>query len=335
MTSPLLSISGLTVRAGSPPRARLRDIDLSIAPGELVGLVGESGSGKTILLRTVLGISPVRHGAVEGRVRYTARSGGVVDSAADALGRGGLPPGLERGWASYVFQHPMEALDPLRRVGAQLLAAVAVGDGSRGDEARRRAIRWLEAVRLPDPERVLDRHPHELSGGMAQRITIALALATRPVLLVADEPTTGLDWSVRRGVVELIAQLCRDEGMALVLVAHDLAVIRHLCERVLVLYQGVLVEDAARGSIFEPGPGRHPYTRLLQESVARIEQGRHEGIEAAAPTQQDSEGGCPFLARCPLALPPAAWATRCRDILPRFTTVAAAHRVRCHAERPA
>jgi peptide/nickel transport system permease protein len=328
-----LSVSGLEVTVRGRPL--LRGIDFTVEDGGLVGLVGESGSGKTVLLRTLLGISPLPAPDVRGVVRYGPRRGSIVEVAAASLGRRGLPPSLGRGWASYVFQHPMEALDPFRTVGELLTAAVRAGEGSRGPEARRRGLHWLEAVRLPNPEALLRVHPHELSGGMAQRVTIAAALATRPRLLIADEPTTGLDWGVRRDIVDLLGELCQAEGMAMVLVAHDLSVIRHLCDRVLVLYQGVLVEDAPRDEIFHPGPGLHPYTRALQEAVARLHEGHARPSGAVPPpSTSHSAAGCPFAPSCALRAADPQLSRPCVDVLPPMRSRPGPHLVRCHGVLP-
>jgi ABC-type glutathione transport system ATPase component len=272
VSQPLLSVDGVTVevvpRGSREPRAVVRGASFQLERGECLCVVGESGSGKTVLLRSVLGISGARPGVVAGRASI---------SPATQVGSAGSMLDLEfarplRGRAGYVFQHPAESLDPLRSVGLQVEDSVrAAHPAMDGASVRAAVLAHLSSVQLPDPEGVSTLHPHELSGGMAQRVAIAVALSREPEILVADEPTTGLDWSVRREILDLLLSLCRGRGLALLLVSHDFQVVRYVASRVLVMYQGEIVEEGPRSRFFEPGPGGHEYTQRLQASAAALE----------------------------------------------------------------
>ena len=328
--SALLTVQGLDVQVTDPvtnaPTQVLHGCTLTLQRGAIVALVGESGSGKTIMMRTLLGITDAWPGATAGSATVHTDVGPVP-----LLGRRSRRralPGLRGGWASYVFQHPFEALDPFQTVGRQVGASVRVAHpalGRAGVEAK--VEEWLAAVALPEPAGVARLHPHELSGGMAQRVAIAVALATEPELLVADEPTTGLDWSVRRDVLDLLVRLQRERDLTLLLITHDFAVVRHIADRVLVLFRGRLVEDGPRAAFFEPGPGRHPYARELQERVRALEAGQ---APPEIPSGTAQATGCPYRHRCALRLTlddPA----RCDGDEPALRDVAPDHRAACHA----
>jgi ABC-type dipeptide/oligopeptide/nickel transport system ATPase component len=328
----------VTPRGGSGPVAVVRGASFDVARGETTCLVGESGSGKTILMRAILGITRARPGVTGGRAWLWPRGAPEPRSVLDPAGRRGRRPlrTFRSGWAGYVFQHPHEALDPFRTVEAQVRDSVAVvHPQASATELRERTHAWLDAVRLPDPASVGQLHPHELSGGMAQRVAIAVALGTEPELLVADEPTTGLDWSVRREIVELLGNLCRERGMTLLLISHDIAVVRHMADRVLLMYRGELLEDGPRGAFFEPGPGLHPYAIELQARAEELESGRPDGV-ISLPEGEPGEEGCRYAHRCPLleVEPAPEFAQACRVSAVGDVMVAPEHRVRCLA-RPA
>lgn len=323
-----LHVEGLRVdvtpRDARTPRTVLRAVDLEV-PGERVTcVVGESGSGKTLLMRSLLGISPARPGIVGGRATCVR-----TDEEHDLRGRL-LPPGT----AAYVFQHAAQSLDPFRTVGSQVSDSVGVAHPEADRRERwSRAVAWLERVRLHDPEGTAHLHPHELSGGMAQRVAVAVALATEPDLLVADEPTTGLDWSVRREIVELLLSLRAERGMTMVLVSHDFQVVEAAADRVVVMLGGEIVEAGPRGVFFDGEGPQHPYSAALYRRARALSAGELVGEGSLAP---QAGAGCPHAASCALlaARPQAPWAGRCASEVPPLLERAPAHRVRCWAEEP-
>jgi len=291
---PLLAVRDLTIGFGDRGALTVVDsVSFDIAPGEVVGLVGESGSGKTVTALALLGLLGGSGRVTGGSIRFDGRElAGDRKAFAEVRGSG----------IAYVSQEPMTALDPTVRVGAQLIEAVRHHDGCSRAVARRRALELLEAVRIREPERVLRSYPHEISGGMAQRVVIARALAGRPRLLIADEPTTALDVTVQAEVLALLRSVQRDTGMAIVFVTHDWGVVAETCERALVMYAGQLVESAGIDDLISRP--RHPYTRAL---LASDPHGARRGellptIGGTVPSPADWPVGCRFAARCPLAV---------------------------------
>jgi ABC-type dipeptide/oligopeptide/nickel transport system ATPase component len=323
-SSTLLEVRDWTVDvpAGDRREAVVRGIDFDLRRGEICCFVGESGSGKTVLWRSLLGIS--RAG-----VRVSRGSATLLSDAGDHDLRGGMGAAPRTGWAGYVFQHPLQSLDPFRTVGSQVAESIALARTSVApDDVHAR----LAEVRLKDPVSVARLHPHELSGGMAQRVAIAIALAAEPELLVADEPTTGLDWSVRREVVDLLRRLTADHGTTLVVISHDFAVVRRLAHRVIVLYRGERMEDGPRRAFFEPGPGLHPYTIELQSRARALADGRSPPLLMAEEPPADE--GCRYSHRCAVLRSDAApdsLAATCRARTPEDRRPAVDHGVRCVA----
>jgi peptide/nickel transport system ATP-binding protein len=265
----LLSVNGLSVRAGGA--VPVRDISFEVAPGERVGVIGESGSGKSLTALAVLGLLPQALSA-SGSIRLDGRE--VVGTRDADLRR------LRGPVAQIVFQEPLTALDPLMRVGRQIAEPLRRWRGLRGGLLRDAVAAALNEVALPDA-RIARAYPHELSGGQRQRVAIAIALAARPRLLIADEPTTALDVTVQDGVLSLLERLVADRGMALLFISHDLAVISRMAERVIVLRQGSMIEQGTVSSVLsEPA---HPYTAQLIGS-ARI-------LDAALDPGPQIEGG--------------------------------------------
>ncbi len=255
----LLEVRGMSVRfrtiAG--PVHAVNGLDLSIRAGEIVGLVGESGSGKSVSSRAIMGLLPPRTSTVEGSIRLEGDELVGLPESRYRRVRG------ER--VAMIFQDPLTALDPLYRAGEQVAEALRFHFGLSRPDARTRTIELFAAVGLSDPAGVVERYPHELSGGMRQRVMIAMALAGEPELLIADEPTTALDVTVQAQILELMRSLVRDRGMALLLITHDLGVVRELCERAVVLYAGRVVEEAPVGQLLSAP--RHPYTSGLGASI--------------------------------------------------------------------
>ncbi|MEI7744715.1 MAG: ABC transporter ATP-binding protein, partial [Chloroflexota bacterium] len=248
----LLSVSNLSVefRTSAGPVRAVNGINFDIAAGETVGLVGESGSGKSVTSRAIMGLLPPR----------TSRVTGSVTLSGDQLV--GLSEGRYRRIrgerVAMVFQDPLTALNPLLRAGEQVAEALRFHFGLSGGKAAARTRDLFADVGLPDPDAIVARYPHELSGGMRQRVMIAMALACEPELLIADEPTTALDVTIQAQILELLRELVRDRDMALLLITHDLGVVRELCERAIVLYAGRIAEQAPVESLF--AQPHHPYT---------------------------------------------------------------------------
>uniref|UniRef100_UPI0006C73BF4 ABC transporter ATP-binding protein n=1 Tax=Mesorhizobium sp. 1M-11 TaxID=1529006 RepID=UPI0006C73BF4 len=252
LPDPVLSVRNLRIGVGRRNEL-LHDVSFDILPGETYGLVGESGSGKSITGLSVMGL-------LKRPLQVTG--GSIVFQGQDVLKLGSRARRRLRGERmAMVFQEPMTALNPLVTIGRQIAEMFVIHSGLGWSEARRKAVEALESVRVPSPEERARSYPHQLSGGMRQRVMIAIALACRPDLLIADEPTTALDVTVQAGILELIAELCKAEGTAVLLVSHDLGVIANMCRRVGVMDQGRLVEEQDTRALFEKP--LHPYTRGL------------------------------------------------------------------------
>lgn len=291
-------------------------IDLDIARGEAVALVGESGSGKTVTAMSVLQLIPDPPGRiVGGSVRLDGEDLVTASPARLRSVRGGR--------IACVFQDPQTTLNPVLRVGHQIVEMLrAHGHLSRA-EARARARELLEAVRIPDPERRLDEFPHQLSGGMRQRVVIAMALANDPDLLIADEPTTALDVTVQAEILDLLIELRERTGMALLFITHDLGVVAELCDRVVVMYAGRVVEEADTATLF--ADPKHPYTRQLIGCTPTLGGGRRPltTIPGLPPALNDLPPGCAFAPRCDVA------EERCHAAPVALEVVAGDHRARC------
>ncbi len=271
-------------------------VDFVLQPGESVGIVGESGSGKSVTALSILGLVPTPPGIVAGgEIRFAGR---------DLLR---LPmrdlQDIRGNRIAYIFQDPLTTLNPLMRVGQQVTETLVRHQGLGGSAARRQAEELLDAVGIPQPRQKFDAFPHELSGGQRQRVVIAMALANRPDLIIADEPTTALDVTTQARVLALLDDLRRQSGAALVFITHDLGVVSELCERVLVMYAGKVVESGPVGEVF--AAPRHPYTRALLACVPVLGEPERalDAIPGLPPPVDDLPEGCAFAPRCPLALP--------------------------------
>ncbi|MFN6954472.1 MAG: ABC transporter ATP-binding protein [Acetobacteraceae bacterium] len=320
----LLDISGYRLAFdGFEGRAQVLDgIDLRVEPGETVGIVGETGCGKSVLARSIARLVEMPPGRVlGGSIRFGGEDVFAMDSRALARLRGH--------GVAMIFQDPMTYLNPVFSIGSQMVDVIRAHDRAEGkprrprDAARDAAAALLGAVRLPEPERLLDRYPHELSGGMRQRVLIAMALAGNPRLLVADEPTTALDVTIQAQVLRLIGELVAERGLTLLLISHDLGVIGALCRRIVVMYAGTVVEDADAVTLF--ARPRHPYTQGLLAAVPDLARPDHRArpIPGHIPNLLDPPTGCRFHPRCPLAVP------RCTAEKPLLREVDG-RRVACH-----
>ena len=295
----LLRVRDLTVTFRSRGRRDVRAVDgisYDLAPGSTTGIVGESGSGKSVSSLAALGLLPKRGVEVSGSVEYRGQ---------DLLT---LPDrdlrDLRGSEIAMVFQDPMSSLNPVLTIGRQLTEVLERHEGRSGEEARARAVELLESVGIPDARRRLKAYPHQLSGGMRQRVMIAIALACSPRLLIADEPTTALDVTISAQILELLRRLVVDTNTALVLITHDLGVVAGLCDTVHVMYAGRIIESAPRRPLFaEP---RHPYTHGLLESVPRLDQPRGEPLRPIPGSPSDTlpwSQGCAFAPRCTRRVP--------------------------------
>jgi oligopeptide/dipeptide ABC transporter ATP-binding protein len=294
---PILSVRGLRVEIPTPRGVvkAVDGVDLDIPRGGAFGLVGESGCGKSMTLRAILGLLP-------GRARI---AGGEVVFDGQTLSPKSLSR-LRGESIGMVFQEPMTALNPVMRVGEQIAEGPRVRLGQSAEKARARALELLRLVGVPDPERRYRAFPHELSGGLRQRIVIAIALACEPKLLLCDEPTTALDVTIQDQILHLLARLRAETGVSIVLVTHDLAVVAQTCERVAVMYAARIVETGVVPEVF--GAPRHPYTRALLRSVPDFDERRSqlESIAGMPPDLVDPPSGCRFHPRCEIAHPDCA-----------------------------
>jgi len=323
---PLLDVRHLTVEfpasdsASSQPLAAVRDLSLTIAPREVLGLVGESGSGKSVTSLALMRLLPPQ-ARIAGELLFANGKG----SSRDLLQ---LPD--EGMWAlrgsqmAMIFQEPMTALNPVMRVGEQIAEAVAVHAQVTKKEAWDRAVAVMEDVAIPDAALRARDYPYQLSGGMRQRVMIAMAVVNRPALLIADEPTTALDVTVQAQILQLLAELRSKFGLAMLFISHDLAVVSQVADRIAVMYAGNLVELGSKHDIFH-APA-HPYTRGLLNAVPTLKTDRTRPlatIEGTVPAMNAVPPGCPFEPRCDFRVAECA----CR--LPPLLEVSPGHWARC------
>ena len=298
MTAPLLELDALSVTLPHTARPILDAVSLRVAAGEVVALVGESGSGKSVTARTALGLFPA--GArIDGSVRVEGTE--LVGADAASLRR------VRTSVASMVFQDPRAGINPVRRIGDFLTEPLRLTHRQSRAAARARALDLLTAVGLPDPPRHLDQYPHELSGGMLQRVMIAGALTAEPRLLLCDEPTTALDVTTQAEILGLLGTLQRERGLGMLLITHDIELAAASCDRVYVMYAGRIVESATADDLFAPAPGGplHPYTIGLLDSSPPLEGPleRLRPIPGAPMGLLESAPGCAFAPRCGFAEP--------------------------------
>jgi oligopeptide/dipeptide ABC transporter ATP-binding protein len=325
--TPLLEVRDLTIefqqpRGAQPAKAAaaVRNLSFSIAPGEVLGLVGESGSGKSITALAIMGLLPVA-AKVAGEIVF--QNG---DSASANLTR--LPPDelrqLRGSRIAMIFQEPMTALNPVMRVGEQIAEAVLAHQRVSKAEAWHRAIEGMRDLGIDEPDERARSYPHQLSGGMRQRVMIAMAIVNRPQLLIADEPTTALDVTIQQQILDLLNQLRRKYGLAMLFISHDLAVVSEVADRVAVMYAGNLVELGTKADIFQAAA--HPYTHGLLRAIPTLATDRGvplATIEGAVPSSAELPAGCPFEPRCPHRIP------ACAVELPPLVEVSSGHWARC------
>ncbi len=317
--TPLLEVKGLRTefRTGGSSFAAVDGISFSLAPGETLGIVGESGCGKSVTSLSIMRLVPNPPGRITaGEIRLEGRN--LLD----------LPEGDMRAVRgddiAMIFQEPMTSLNPVQTVGDQIIEAVQLHRPLSASDARARALEMLRLVKIPSPETRLDEYPHQLSGGMRQRVMIAMALACDPKLLIADEPTTALDVTIQAQILDLLRDLRERTGAAIMLITHDLGVVAEIAHRVIVMYAGRIVEEAPVDLLF--ADPQHPYTLGLLGSIPRLGSDGDErltAIEGVVPNPYALPPGCRFSPRCPLA------DTRCQAEAPALREIAPGHRTAC------
>ena len=317
-SAPLVDICDLTVSftRGKRPVNAVNGVDLRIERGEVLALIGESGSGKSVTLRSLMRLHPPHTTRIGGSMMVDGTDVMALDRRALADYRGAR--------VAMIFQEPLTALDPVYTLGEQIVESIRRHEPISAADARKRALELFERVRIPSPERRLAAYPHEMSGGMRQRAMIALALACRPKLLLADEPTTALDATVQIQVLLLLRELQRELGLAVVFVTHDLGAAVEVADRIAVMYAGRIVEEGSTRDVIR-APA-HPYTLALLRSRAEGSMARGERLKTIPGSPPDLSrlpAGCAFADRCPLAI------DACRATQPERTEVAPGHATRC------
>lgn len=314
---PLLEIKNLSVdfRTRAGPFRAVDGIDLSIDEGEVVAIVGESGSGKSVAVLALMGLLPWTADVTADRLQFDGQDLLSLSPRAHRAVRGRD--------IAMIFQEPMTSLNPCFTVGFQITEMLAAHEPGSRTSRRKRAIQLLEMVGIPAPQSRLSAFPHQLSGGMSQRVMIAMAIACNPRLLIADEPTTALDVTIQAQILDLLLDLQRERGMALLLITHDMGVVAETAQRVAVQYAGQQVEKQAVEKLF--ARPRHPYTAALLDALPERSAGRRlPTIPGVVPGQGDRPDGCLFNPRCKFA------AERCRTNLPQLERQSGGAVVRCH-----
>jgi len=318
ITDPLLSVRDLIVefQVDDSPATAVDGVSFDIAPGKTLALVGESGSGKSVTALSIMGLIPSSGGrVVNGSIYFDGR--GLLELTPSEMRR------VRLGDVSMIFQEPMTSLNPVFRIGTQLREVYQYHGGLNKRDSRDAAIEMLETVGIPDPMQRVDEYPHQLSGGMRQRVMIAMALACNPKLLIADEPTTALDVTIQAQILDLLQSLQEEFRMAILLITHDLGVVAEMADVVAVMYAGKIVDSALAGPMFDSP--EHPYTKGLFASLPRLE-GARERLDAIAgrvPSLLEMPDGCRFHTRCPLAM------ERCRSELPPLFPTSSGHASAC------
>ncbi|MGB7587103.1 MAG: ABC transporter ATP-binding protein [Solirubrobacterales bacterium] len=320
MTEPLLCVEDLAVSFVTE-EGTVRAVDgvsLALGEGEVLAIVGESGCGKSVTAMSILGLTRGPNSRISGSARYQGRE---LTTASDEELRKTRGAGI-----AMIFQDPMSSFNPVHRIGDQIVEAIKVHQDIGKDEAREKAIGALGAVGIPHPEERFRGYPHEYSGGMRQRAMIAMALALEPAVLIADEPSTALDVTIQAQIIELLRQLNRERGLAVILITHDLGVVADIADRIAVMYAGRIVEQGTLEEIFyDP---QHPYTWGLLGSLMRLDRPRPKRlpqINGAPPSLLAPPEGCHFRPRCPHAFPKCVETPALEARLPG----AAAHLDRC------
>lgn len=300
----------------------VRGVSFCLKKGETLAIVGESGSGKSVTVQAIMRLIPSPPGEIkEGQILYEGKD--LVKASEREMFR------IRGSEIGMIFQDPMTSLNPTMTIGKQIMEGLIWHQNMSRNQARERATKMLRLVGIPNPEKRMDQYPHEFSGGMRQRAMIAIALASDPKILIADEPTTALDVTIQAQILELMQELQRETGAAIVLITHDLGVVAEMAQRVAVMYGGKIVEEGQVEDIFYRS--HHPYTWGLMASMPRLDQRRDQELEpipGTPPDLFDPPKGCPFADRCPHAM------YVCYDRMPEVTEISSTHAVSCWLEHP-
>ena len=299
----------------------VRGISFHLAQGESLGIVGESGSGKSVTMLSVTGLLPDYASVSSDSITFDGRE-------ISGLGKKDIRR-LHGSEIGMIFQDPMTSLNPLFNVESQLTEPLKLHRGLDKHSAREKALELLRQVDIPNPEARLKQYPHELSGGLRQRVMIAIAIACAPKLIIADEPTTALDVTIQAQILELLQGLKRDSRASIIMITHDMGVIASMCSRILVMYGGTICEQGDVREIFYDA--KHPYTWGLLNSIPKVHQARGEKlvpIKGTPPDMLQPPAGCPFSPRCRYCMPV------CRTYMPPVTQLSETHRVACHLMHP-
>jgi len=319
MAEPLLAVRDLSIQFFTYQGVvrALENVNLTIQPGEIMGLVGETGCGKSVMARSVLRLIPDPPGKITGG-EILFKGENILKAHRRRLRE------IRGNRISMIFQEPMSSLNPVYTVGNQMEEVVILHQKVNRSRAQEICIQMLQQVKMPDPERVLGKYPHELSGGMRQRVMIAMELSCRPDLLIADEPTTALDVTVQGQVLTILDDLVRRIGVSVLFISHDLGVIAQLCGRVSVMYAGKIVETASVRDLF--AAPHHPYTEGLLQAIPSVDKDRDSlmVIPGMVPRLINPPGGCRFHPRCTKRFDP------CDNIVPKLFEVTPGHEVACH-----
>ena len=296
----------------------VRGVSLEVCPGEILGIVGESGSGKSVTMKAVLGILPENASI---KAESLKLSGTEMTKLSEEEYRK-----LRGTQMTMIFQDPMTALDPVMTVGKHMEEVLKRNGGLKSkEEIRKKSIEMLDKVGIPDPQSRLKQYPHEFSGGMRQRVLIAMALACNPKMLIADEPTTALDVTIQAQILDLLQELEEQYHTSIVLITHDMGVVATVCQRVAIMYGGLIMETGPSDEIFyDP---KHPYTKALLRAIpsTELKEGeRLQAIEGLPPSLVNPPAGCPFAERCEYA------SERCAQQLPEYYEFSGTHRAMCH-----
>ena len=317
--TPLLRVENVTVCYNGTPV--VTDVSFDLNEGEILGVVGESGSGKSVTMMSIMGLLPDYADVTADSIRFNDR-----EMTKMSVGEFRKVRGNEIGM---IFQDPMTSLNPLYTVENQIAEPLRIHRGMNKAEARAAALELLRRVEIPNPEARLKQYPHELSGGMRQRVMIAAAIACQPKLVIADEPTTALDVTIQAQVLDLLNHLKEGSNASIIMITHDLGVIASMCSRILVMYGGIICEQGTVREIFyEP---RHPYTWGLLRSIPKMTERKDEKlipINGTPPDMLCPPKGCPFAPRCPYAMPV------CRKYLAPTTVLGETHSCACHLLHP-
>lgn len=294
----------------------VRGVSFYAGHEEILAVVGESGSGKSVLMKSILGLMPENAEVTADQLQFMEKD--MLNMTPEQLRR------MRGKEIAMVFQDPMTALNPVKTIGSHLTEVLKRHRGMDKQSALKEAIAVLEQVGIPSPEKRLKQYPHEFSGGMRQRVLIAMALCCRPKLLIADEPTTALDVTIQAQILELLKKLQEETGMSIILITHDLGVVANLSHRILVMYGGLLMEEGLMKEIFYAP--KHPYTRALLQAIPRPQSGsrkRLEPIPGMAPSLIDPPDGCPFAERCKFAC------EQCEKAIPKYRVYSDTQRAMC------